>query len=162
MVDYSQKWHDGTSSRNISSSSNTKGLAAIVSKLDKLGHMKKLKENVHAIQVGCQICEGPHLDKEFDFVILDMIEYFRMPVILGRPLLSSAMRKFGEVSETTRDKNLRDHWRKRFENEYDDSKKWTIKILMDRKSKENANLEQSNNNSIMIMGSRKRNEDDDI
>nr|GEV81173.1 hypothetical protein [Tanacetum cinerariifolium] len=27
-------------------------------------HQKKLKENVHAIQVGCQICEGPHLDKE--------------------------------------------------------------------------------------------------
>ncbi|GJX22949.1 putative reverse transcriptase domain-containing protein [Tanacetum coccineum] len=26
--------------------------------------MKKLKENVHAIQVGCQICKGPHLDKE--------------------------------------------------------------------------------------------------
>nr|GEX96373.1 hypothetical protein [Tanacetum cinerariifolium] len=26
--------------------------------------MKKLKENIHAIQVWCQICEGPHLDKE--------------------------------------------------------------------------------------------------
>ncbi|GJY01770.1 hypothetical protein Tco_0359922 [Tanacetum coccineum] len=26
--------------------------------------MKKLKESVHAIQVGCQICEGPHLDKD--------------------------------------------------------------------------------------------------
>ncbi|GJY12645.1 zinc knuckle CX2CX4HX4C containing protein [Tanacetum coccineum] len=36
-----------------------------VSKLNNLGHdMKKLKENVHAIQVGCQICEGPHLNKE--------------------------------------------------------------------------------------------------
>ncbi|GJT63822.1 cysteine-rich receptor-like protein kinase [Tanacetum coccineum] len=65
MADHSQKWHDGTSSRNISSNSNTDGLAAIVSKLDNLGRdMKKLKENVHAIQVGCQICEGPHLDKE--------------------------------------------------------------------------------------------------
>ncbi|GKA97186.1 zinc knuckle CX2CX4HX4C containing protein [Tanacetum coccineum] len=54
-----------TSSRNISNSNNTNGLAAIVSKLDNLGRdMKKLKENVHAIQVGCQICEGPHLDKE--------------------------------------------------------------------------------------------------
>ncbi|GKC72161.1 hypothetical protein Tco_1118044 [Tanacetum coccineum] len=58
-------WHDGTSSSNVSSSSNTDGLAAIVSKLDNLGpDMKKLKENVHAIQVGCQICEVPHLDKE--------------------------------------------------------------------------------------------------
>ncbi|GJU82724.1 hypothetical protein Tco_1285089 [Tanacetum coccineum] len=65
MADHSQKWHDRTSSRNVSSSSNTDGLAAIISKLDNLGRdMKKLKENVHAIQVGCQICEGPHLDKE--------------------------------------------------------------------------------------------------
>ncbi|GJY33957.1 RNA-directed DNA polymerase, eukaryota, reverse transcriptase zinc-binding domain protein [Tanacetum coccineum] len=29
--------------------------------------------------------------------------------------------RFGEVSETARDKILRDHWRKRFGNEYDDS-----------------------------------------
>ncbi|GJZ07504.1 hypothetical protein Tco_0541297 [Tanacetum coccineum] len=65
MTDHSQKWHDGTSSKNISSISNADGLAAIVSKLDNLGRdMKKLKENVHAIQVGCQIYKGPHLDKE--------------------------------------------------------------------------------------------------
>ncbi|GJV02363.1 hypothetical protein Tco_1335932 [Tanacetum coccineum] len=64
MADHSQKWHDGTSSRNLSSSSNTDGLAAIISKLDNLGRdMKKLKENVHAIEVECQICKGPHLDK---------------------------------------------------------------------------------------------------
>ncbi|GKA91133.1 hypothetical protein Tco_0813003 [Tanacetum coccineum] len=30
MADHSQKWHDGISSRNVSSSSNTDGLAAIV------------------------------------------------------------------------------------------------------------------------------------
>nr|GEU47505.1 Gag-Pol polyprotein [Tanacetum cinerariifolium] len=65
MVDHSQKWHNGTSSRNISSNINTDRLAAILSKLDNLGRdMKKLKENVHAILVGCQIYEGPHLDKE--------------------------------------------------------------------------------------------------
>ncbi|GJZ76249.1 hypothetical protein Tco_0640714 [Tanacetum coccineum] len=65
MADHSQKWHDETLSRSLSSSSNTDGLAAIVSKLDNLGRdMKKLKENVHVIQVGCQICERPHLDKE--------------------------------------------------------------------------------------------------
>nr|GFD04656.1 hypothetical protein [Tanacetum cinerariifolium] len=64
MAGHSQKWHDGTSSKNISSS-NIDGLAAIVSKLDNLGRdMKKLKENVHAIQVGCQIYQGPQLDKE--------------------------------------------------------------------------------------------------
>nr|GEY17115.1 hypothetical protein [Tanacetum cinerariifolium] len=65
MVDHSQKWHDGSSSRNIDSSNNTEGIAAIVIKLDSLGRdMKKLKENVHAIQVGCQTCGGPHLNKE--------------------------------------------------------------------------------------------------
>ncbi|GKC00426.1 hypothetical protein Tco_0986562 [Tanacetum coccineum] len=31
---------------------------------------------------------------------------------------------FGEVSETARDKILRDHWRKRFENEYDNNKEF--------------------------------------
>ncbi|GKA82277.1 reverse transcriptase domain-containing protein [Tanacetum coccineum] len=65
MADHSQKWHDGTTSRNIGSSSSKDGLAALVNKLDNLGQdMKKLKESVHAIQVGCQICEGPHLDKD--------------------------------------------------------------------------------------------------
>nr|GEX71219.1 hypothetical protein [Tanacetum cinerariifolium] len=67
MADHSQKWHDGTLSKNLSSSSsNTDELAGIVSKLDNLERdMKKLKEIVHAIQVGCQICKGPHLDKEY-------------------------------------------------------------------------------------------------
>ncbi|GKD43960.1 hypothetical protein Tco_1268605, partial [Tanacetum coccineum] len=46
-------------------SSRKDGLAALVNKLDNLGRdMKKLKESVHAIQVGCQIYEGPHLDKD--------------------------------------------------------------------------------------------------
>nr|GEX48139.1 hypothetical protein [Tanacetum cinerariifolium] len=50
---------------NISSNSDTDGLARVINKLDKLGRdIKKLKENVHAIQVGCQICKGPHLDEE--------------------------------------------------------------------------------------------------
>ncbi|GKA15929.1 hypothetical protein Tco_0695676 [Tanacetum coccineum] len=65
LADHSQKWHDGSSSRNIDSSSNSEGIVAIVSKLDSLGRdMKKLKENVHAIQIGCQLCGGAHLDKE--------------------------------------------------------------------------------------------------
>ncbi|GJU15766.1 hypothetical protein Tco_1143732 [Tanacetum coccineum] len=50
---------------NISNNSNSDGIATIVNKLDNLGRdIKKLKENVHAIQVGCQLCGGPHLDKE--------------------------------------------------------------------------------------------------
>ncbi|GKA87161.1 hypothetical protein Tco_0808872 [Tanacetum coccineum] len=43
MVGHSQKWHDDTTSRNIGSSSSKDGLAALVR---------------------CQICEGPHLDKD--------------------------------------------------------------------------------------------------
>ncbi|GJZ84871.1 reverse transcriptase domain-containing protein [Tanacetum coccineum] len=51
-------------SRSIKGSSS-EGIAAIVNKLENLGRdMKKLKENVHAIQVGCQTCEGAHLDKD--------------------------------------------------------------------------------------------------
>ncbi|GJY28367.1 hypothetical protein Tco_0404134 [Tanacetum coccineum] len=65
MADHSQKWHDETTSRNIGSSSSKDGLATLVNKLDNLGRdMRNLKESVHAIQVGCQICEGPHLDKD--------------------------------------------------------------------------------------------------
>ncbi|GKC86698.1 hypothetical protein Tco_1147347, partial [Tanacetum coccineum] len=47
MADHSQKWHDGTTSKNIRSSSSKDGLAALV---------------------GCQICKGPHLDKEVEQV----------------------------------------------------------------------------------------------
>ncbi|GJY35605.1 hypothetical protein Tco_0420983 [Tanacetum coccineum] len=66
MADHSQKWHDGTTSRNIRSSINKDGLAALVNKLDNLGRdMKKLKESVHVIQVRCQIYKGPHLDKDY-------------------------------------------------------------------------------------------------
>ncbi|GJZ75130.1 hypothetical protein Tco_0639595 [Tanacetum coccineum] len=43
MADHSQKCHDRTTSRNIGSSGSNDGLAALV---------------------GCQICEGPHLDKD--------------------------------------------------------------------------------------------------
>ncbi|GJT68731.1 hypothetical protein Tco_1020211 [Tanacetum coccineum] len=54
-----------TTSRNIGSSSSKDGLAALVNKLDNLGRdMKKIKESVHEIKVGCQIYEGPHLDKD--------------------------------------------------------------------------------------------------
>ncbi|GJY26641.1 hypothetical protein Tco_0401367 [Tanacetum coccineum] len=48
MADHSQKWHDGSTSRNIESSSSKDGLAALVNKLDNLGRdMNKLKESVH-------------------------------------------------------------------------------------------------------------------
>ncbi|GKE83697.1 hypothetical protein Tco_1557439, partial [Tanacetum coccineum] len=51
--------------RNIGSSCSNDGLAVLVNKLDNLGRdMKKIKESVHGIQVRCQICEGPLLDKD--------------------------------------------------------------------------------------------------
>ncbi|GJV09384.1 hypothetical protein Tco_1347040 [Tanacetum coccineum] len=47
------------------SSSNSKGIDAIVNKLENLGRdMKKLKKNVHVILLACQTCEGGHLDKD--------------------------------------------------------------------------------------------------
>nr|GEX84306.1 zinc knuckle CX2CX4HX4C [Tanacetum cinerariifolium] len=163
MADHLQKWHDGLPSRSIFGSNNSEGMAAIASKLDNLGRdMKKLKENVHAIQVGCQVYGGPHLDKEcpsqqrdsgasisimpffmykrlgmgmlepinmmiemadntksipkgivknllikidkfifhIDFVILDIIEDFKMPIILGRPLLATAHAKVNIFRKT--------------------------------------------------------------
>ncbi|GJS61308.1 hypothetical protein Tco_0656092 [Tanacetum coccineum] len=57
--DHSQKWHDGTTSRIIRSSSSNDGLAALVNKLGNLGRdMKKLKESVHAIQEVKQVEEA--------------------------------------------------------------------------------------------------------
>ncbi|GJR90031.1 ALP1-like protein isoform X1 [Tanacetum coccineum] len=65
MAGHSQKWHEGMTSMSIRSSGSNDGRAALVNKLETLGRdMKKLKESVYAIQVGCQICEGPHLDKD--------------------------------------------------------------------------------------------------
>ncbi|GJS61967.1 hypothetical protein Tco_0656751 [Tanacetum coccineum] len=50
MANHSQKWHDGTTSRNVGSNSSSDGLAALVIKTDNLGRdMKNLKESVHAI-----------------------------------------------------------------------------------------------------------------
>ncbi|GKD87448.1 hypothetical protein Tco_1358602 [Tanacetum coccineum] len=64
MADHSQKWHDNSSTKIINNE-NSEGITCLVNKLENLGRdMKKLKENVHAIQVGCQNCQGPHLDKD--------------------------------------------------------------------------------------------------
>jgi hypothetical protein len=63
MADHSQKWHDGGSTRCTGES--LEGINALTNKLDNLGtEMNKLKENVHSIQVGCDICEGAHLEKD--------------------------------------------------------------------------------------------------
>ncbi|GJX88032.1 hypothetical protein Tco_0340046 [Tanacetum coccineum] len=63
MADHSQKWHKGSTSRRVSNDNST-GIAAITNKLDNLGRgIKKLKENVHAIQVGCENYRGVTLTR---------------------------------------------------------------------------------------------------
>ncbi|GKC81214.1 zinc knuckle CX2CX4HX4C containing protein, partial [Tanacetum coccineum] len=116
MANHSKKWHDGTSNRNVISNSNTDGLAAIVSKLDNLGcDMKKLKENVHAIQVGCQICEGPHLDKEYplnkEVKQVEEVKYGEF--VRPAPLNGSNGSKFRE--ESARRSAQMDQWIKKLQ-----------------------------------------------
>ncbi|GJS60481.1 hypothetical protein Tco_0655265 [Tanacetum coccineum] len=94
MADHSQKWHDGTSSINMSSSSDIDGLDAVISKLDNLGRdMKKLKENVHAIQVGCQICKD--LTSTKNVLSMRKSNHWKRSSVenLGAPLLSTEVMK---------------------------------------------------------------------
>ncbi|GKA90926.1 uncharacterized mitochondrial protein-like protein [Tanacetum coccineum] len=63
MVEYSQKWHNGTS--RTRSTENSDGLAAIQAQLNNLGReIKKVNEKVYAAQVGCEQCKGPHYTKD--------------------------------------------------------------------------------------------------
>ncbi|GKD93781.1 hypothetical protein Tco_1373618, partial [Tanacetum coccineum] len=64
MVEYSQKWHNGTSRTRSTETSD--GLAAIQAQLNNLGReIKKVNEKVYAAQVGCEQCKGPHYTKDF-------------------------------------------------------------------------------------------------
>ncbi|GJR80234.1 hypothetical protein Tco_0151019 [Tanacetum coccineum] len=64
MVEYSQKWHTGTSRTRSTKTSD--GLAAIQAQLNNLGReIKKVNEKVYAAQVGCEQCKGPHYIKDF-------------------------------------------------------------------------------------------------
>ncbi|GJT57479.1 hypothetical protein Tco_0992533 [Tanacetum coccineum] len=64
MAEYSQKWHNGTSSRTKSTETSD-GLAAIQAQLNNLGReIKKVNEKVYAAQVGCELCKGPHYTKD--------------------------------------------------------------------------------------------------
>ncbi|GJQ98999.1 hypothetical protein Tco_0521984 [Tanacetum coccineum] len=58
MVEYSQKWHNGTYRGRSTKTSD--GLAAIQAQLNNLGReIKKVNEKVYAAQVGCEQCKGP-------------------------------------------------------------------------------------------------------
>ncbi|GJW37883.1 DNA-directed DNA polymerase [Tanacetum coccineum] len=64
IVEYSQKWHNETSSRTRSTKTSD-GLAAIQAQLNNLGReIKKVNEKVYAAQVGCELCKGPHYTKD--------------------------------------------------------------------------------------------------
>ncbi|GJR39438.1 hypothetical protein Tco_1215122 [Tanacetum coccineum] len=64
MAEYSQKWHNGTSSRTRSTETSD-GLAAIQAQLNNLRReIKKVNEKVYAAQVGCELCKGPHYTKD--------------------------------------------------------------------------------------------------
>ncbi|GJZ51236.1 MAK10-like protein [Tanacetum coccineum] len=64
MAEYSQKWHNGTSSRTRSTETSD-GLAVIQAQLNNLEReIKKVNEKVYAAQVGCEICKGPHYKKD--------------------------------------------------------------------------------------------------
>ncbi|GJR54952.1 hypothetical protein Tco_1405473 [Tanacetum coccineum] len=64
MAEYSQKWHNGTSSRTRSIETFDE-LAAIQAQLNNLGReIKKVNEKVYAAQVGWEVCKGPHYTKD--------------------------------------------------------------------------------------------------
>ncbi|GJU11271.1 hypothetical protein Tco_1133667 [Tanacetum coccineum] len=64
MVEYSQKWHNGTSRTRSTKTSD--GLAVIQAQLNNLGReIKKVNEKVYATQVGCEQCKGPHYTKDY-------------------------------------------------------------------------------------------------
>ncbi|GKB55196.1 reverse transcriptase domain-containing protein [Tanacetum coccineum] len=63
MVEYSQKWHNGTSTGRSTETSD--GLAAIQAQLNNLGReIKKVNEKVYATHVGCEQCKGPRYTKD--------------------------------------------------------------------------------------------------
>ncbi|GJW49878.1 hypothetical protein Tco_0091229 [Tanacetum coccineum] len=64
MDEYSQKWHNETSSK-ARSTKTSDGLAAIQAQLNNLGReIKKVNEKVYVAQVGCELCKGPHYTKD--------------------------------------------------------------------------------------------------
>nr|GEU37873.1 hypothetical protein [Tanacetum cinerariifolium] len=73
--------------------------SAIQAQLNNLGReIKKVNEKVYAAQLGCELCKGPHYTKgyplkEEDFIILDMPEDVKGPLILERPFFSTTHAK---------------------------------------------------------------------
>ncbi|GJZ96028.1 hypothetical protein Tco_0668362 [Tanacetum coccineum] len=137
MADHSQNWYDGSSSRNINNSSNTEGIAAIV-KLDSLGRdMKRLKENVHAIQVGCQTGMGAHLDKEcpLNEEVKSMEEVKYGEFGKRRPSLTEIINKYME--EVTKRHVEQDEWLRKFYQNTETNRENHDKIIQGLETKMN-------------------------
>ncbi|GJR50272.1 retrovirus-related pol polyprotein from transposon TNT 1-94 [Tanacetum coccineum] len=67
MAEYSQKWHNRTSSKT-KIIETFDGLAAIQAQLNNLKReIKKGNKKVYAAQVGCELCKGPHYTKDCPF-----------------------------------------------------------------------------------------------
>ncbi|GJV92339.1 retrovirus-related pol polyprotein from transposon TNT 1-94 [Tanacetum coccineum] len=64
LTDMQEKWHNGTSSRTISTKTSN-GIADIQAQLNNLGReINKVNEKVYAAQVSCKLCKGPHYTKD--------------------------------------------------------------------------------------------------
>ncbi|GKG06921.1 putative ribonuclease H-like domain-containing protein, partial [Tanacetum coccineum] len=64
MAEYSQKWHNGTSSRTRSTETSD-GHVSIQAQLNNLRReIKKVNEKVYDDHVGCELCKGPHYTKD--------------------------------------------------------------------------------------------------
>ncbi|GJR10383.1 hypothetical protein Tco_0793035 [Tanacetum coccineum] len=64
LAEYSQKWHNGMSSRTRSTKTSNR-LAAIQAQLNNLGReIKKVNKKVYAAQVGCELCKRTHYTKD--------------------------------------------------------------------------------------------------
>ncbi|GJW75030.1 reverse transcriptase domain-containing protein [Tanacetum coccineum] len=79
--------------------------------------MKKLKENVHAIQVGCGLCGGAHLDKECplneEVKGIEEVKYGEF----GRSFLDNGGNgaRYRHIEESTRRRNETEDWMKKLQ-----------------------------------------------
>ncbi|GJU85194.1 retrovirus-related pol polyprotein from transposon TNT 1-94 [Tanacetum coccineum] len=94
MAEYSQKWHNGTSSRTRSTETSD-GLAAIQAQLNNLRReIKKVNEKVYAAQVGCELCKGPHYTKDCPQKEEGQNSEEAYYTQFGRPSLEESLTKF--------------------------------------------------------------------
>ncbi|GJU40868.1 hypothetical protein Tco_1193825 [Tanacetum coccineum] len=114
--------------RNIEGNSSSEGIAAIVNKLENLDRdIKNLKENVHAIQVGCQICEGAHLDKDFP-LNKEVKKYDQPSSGERRPSLTEIINKYMEEASKRHAEQVK--WLKKFYQGIETSREAHDKIIL--------------------------------